>query len=156
TAWEHLLDFLADPTIASILITLGFFGLIFELANPGLVFPGVLGLIAMVLGFIGLGTLPINDAGLVLIAIGLLFFVIELFVSSGILGVGGVVALVLGVIIAFRGTDTAIQPSRIVLAFLGIFLVAMVFAVVTGVARIRKLAAPMGTTALLGKVAIAR
>jgi membrane-bound serine protease (ClpP class) len=156
TAWEHLLDFLADPTIASILITLGFFGLVFELASPGLVFPGVLGVISMVLGFIGLGTLPINDAGLVLIAIGLLFFVIELFVSSGILGVGGVIAIVLGVIIAFRGTDTAVQPSRIVLGFLGVFLIAMVLAVVTGVARVRKLAAPMGTTALLGKIAIAR
>src|SRR5207249_2338820 len=60
TRWERFLEFIADPTVASLLITLGFFGLVFELANPGLVFPGVAGAIAIALGFIGFGTLPIH------------------------------------------------------------------------------------------------
>ena len=156
TVWEHLLEFISDPTLASILITLGFFGLIFELSNPGLVFPGVIGVICMVLGFIGLGTLPINEAGLVLIALGLAFFVIELFVTSGILGVGGVICIVLGAIIAFRGTSASVQPSKAVYGVLAFFLVGFALAIATGVGRIRKLTALTGTTALMGKVAVAR
>jgi membrane-bound serine protease (ClpP class) len=156
TLWEKLLNFIADPTLASILITLGFFGLMFELWNPGLVFPGVVGVICMVLGFIGLGTLPINEAGLVLIALGLAFFAIELFVASGILGVGGVVCIILGAIIAFRGTSAAVQPSKVVYGVLALFLVGLSISVATGVARVRRLAAPMGTNALLGKMAVAR
>jgi membrane-bound serine protease (ClpP class) len=157
SVWEKFLDVLADPTLASILIGIGFFGLVFELANPGLVFPGVMGLIALVLGFLGFGTLEVHTAGLVLIALALLFFALELYLpSGGVLGVGGIISLVLGAIIAFHDTPASVHPSKIVLIVLGFFIVGMFVSIASGVARIRKLAAPMGTNELLGKVGIAR
>ncbi len=157
TVWEHLLDFISDPTLASILITIGFFGLIFELANPGLIFPGVVGIIAMVLGFLGLGTLGLNSAGLLLIGFALLFFVLEIYLpSGGVLGVGGIISLVLGAIIAFGDTPASVHPSPIILGVLGFFIVGMFLSIATGVARIRKLAAPMGSAGLVGKLAVVR
>lgn len=157
TGWERFLDFLANPTLASLLITLGFMGLIFELANPGMIFPGVAGVIAMVLGFIGFGVMPVDTAGLVLIALALILFALELFVpSGGILGAGGVVALILGGIIAFRDTPSEFQPSRLLLGVLAFFIVGMFVSLAVGVARVRKMAGEVGTAALVGEVAIAR
>ncbi|MCE7929348.1 MAG: nodulation protein NfeD [Chloroflexi bacterium CFX7] len=157
TGWERFLDFLANPTLASLLITLGFLGLIFELANPGLIFPGVAGVIAMVLGFIGFGVMPVDTAGLVLIALALVLFALELFVpSGGILGAGGVVALVLGGIIAFRDTPSEFQPSKILLGVLAFFIVGMFVSLAVGVARVRRMTGDIGTAALVGKVAVAR
>jgi len=157
TVWEHFLDFIADPTLASLLITFGFLGLIFELANPGLIFPGVAGIIAIVLGFLGFGVLPVETAGLVLIGVALALFAIELFVpSGGILGVGGVVALVLGGIIAFRETPSEFQPSRLLLGLLAFFIVGTFVSLAVGVARVRKMNVAVGTAALLGKMAVAR
>jgi membrane-bound serine protease (ClpP class) len=67
SAWEQFVDVISNPSLASILITLGFIGLIIEMSHPGLIAPGTLGAIAMVLGFLGLGELPVNGAGLALI-----------------------------------------------------------------------------------------
>jgi len=157
TGWGHFLDFLADPTLASLLISLGFLGLIFELANPGLIFPGVAGVISMVLGFLGFGVLPVETAGLVLIAVALVLFSLELFVpSGGILGVGGVVALILGGIIAFRDTPTEFQPSRVLLVVLAFLIVGMFVSLAVGVARMRRMNVAIGTAALVGKMAVAR
>lgn len=157
TSWERFLDILADPTLASLLITFGFLGLVFELANPGLIFPGVAGAVAMLLGFLGFGVLPVETAGLVLIALALVFFALELFVpSGGTLGVGGVVALILGGIIAFRDTPPDFRPPYWVLGLLGFFIVGMFLSLAVGVARLRRLSAVTGTTELLGKMAIAR
>jgi membrane-bound serine protease (ClpP class) len=156
TAWEHFLDFIADPTLASLLITIGFFGIIFELANPGLIFPGVAGAIALVLGFIGFGVLPVDTAGLVLIALGLLLFAIELFVQSGFLAAGGIVSLVLGAIIAFRDTPSELRPSRFLLAVIGFMIAGMVVSLALAIARVRRTSSAMGTSALIGKIAVAR
>lgn len=157
TAWERFLDFIADPTLASLLITLGFFGLIFELANPGLIFPGVVGAIALIVGFLGFGVLPVESAGLVLIGVALLLFILELFVpSGGILGAGGAVALILGGIIAFRGTPADARPPVWVLALLAFIIVGMFASIAWNVMRLRKLTVATGTQALVGKVAVAR
>lgn len=157
TGWERFLDFLANPTLASLLITLGFLGLIFELANPGMIFPGVAGVIAMILGFIGFGVMPVDTAGLVLIALALILFALELFVpSGGILGAGGVVALILGGIIAFRDTPSEFQPSKLLLGVLAFFIIGMFVSLAVGVARVRKMTTDIGTAALMGKVAVAR
>lgn len=157
TPWERFLELLADPTLASILISLGFLGLVFELSNPGLIVPGVAGAIAMVLGFLGLGALPVETAGLALIALGLLFLALELFVASGgVLGVGGLVALVLGAIVAFRDTPAELQPNRIVLAVLAFVVVGMFVSIALGLARMRRIPAVIGLEAMLGKPAIAR
>jgi membrane-bound serine protease (ClpP class) len=157
TVWERILAVLANPTLASILISLGFLGLIFELSNPGLILPGVAGVVAMVLGFLGFGVLPIETAGIVLIALALVFFALELVVpSGGILGAGGVVALLIGGMIAFYDQPADVQPNRIVVAILLFVVVSAFVSLALGLARFRKLQGAIGTDALIGQVAIAR
>ena len=157
TPWEHFLDFLADPTVASLLITLGFFGLVFELSNPGLVFPGVAGAIAIALGFLGFGTLPIHTVGLVLIGLALLFFAIEIVFPSGYLAAGGAVALILGGIVTFRGTPAAAQPSKLLVAVLlgGFAALFSSFLFMVIHAR-RQGVGPIGIKALVGQTAVVR
>jgi membrane-bound serine protease (ClpP class) len=110
----------------------------------------------MVLGFLGFGVLPVETAGLVLIALALVMFALELVVPSGFLGGGGVVALILGGIIAFRGTPAEFQPSRLLLGVLGLLIVGMFASLAVGVARMRKMNVAIGAAALVGKVAVAR
>ncbi|MGE5596802.1 MAG: NfeD family protein, partial [Hyphomicrobiales bacterium] len=156
TPWEHFLDFVADPTVASILIALGFFALIAEVANPGMMVPGVVGVVAMTLGFLGYGVLPVDAAGLVLIALGLVLIALELFVPGGILGIGGLVCIVLGAIIAFRDTPASLRPPTGLVVALVIIVGAMFVSMAMTVARVRKMSAVTGTEALIGKTAIAR
>lgn len=133
TPWERFLAFIADPTIASLLLSIGFLALIIELYAPGLGVPGVAGAIAIILGFLGFGLLPVDTAGLVLIGLGLALVAAELFVTSGILGAAGAVAIVLGGIIAFRDTPADFRPPAWAFATAGGILAAVVlllFAVV--------------------------
>jgi membrane-bound serine protease (ClpP class) len=74
---QRILTWIADPTIAYLLLTLGFYGILFELQSPGAILPGVAGAIFMVLGFVALQTLPVNTAGLLLIVLGIVFFALE-------------------------------------------------------------------------------
>ena len=86
---QSLLHLLSDPNIAFILFTLGFYGLLFELQNPNFV-TGILGGIAIILAFIGFGSLPLNIAGLLLIGLGIVLFILEFTVTShGLLTIGG-------------------------------------------------------------------
>ncbi|MBI2766088.1 MAG: nodulation protein NfeD [Chloroflexi bacterium] len=157
TVWERILDFIADPTVASLLITLGFLGLIFELANPGLILPGVAGAIAIVLGFIGFGTLPVHTAGLVLIGLALVFFAVELIRPSGFLAAGGIVALILGSIIAFRGTPAAVQPPLALVIALGAAFAVLFSAILSMAVWARRQAPALtGAAALVGRLAVAR
>lgn len=92
-----MLNLLSDPNISYIILMLGFYGLIFELFNPGAIFPGVFGGICLIIGLYALSTLPINYAGLALIIFGIILFILEIkIVSHGILTIGGVISLVLG------------------------------------------------------------
>ncbi len=94
--FQQFLHLLADPNIAFILFTLGFYGLLFELQSPNFV-TGILGAFAIVLAFIGFGSLPLNVAGLLLIGLGILLFILEATVTShGLLTAGGLVAFLLG------------------------------------------------------------
>lgn len=157
TIWERMLEHLANPTLATILLSLGMIGLFIELSNPGAIFPGVAGVLAIAIGFLALGVLPVDTIGLVLIGIALLFFALELFVpSGGILAGGGLVALVLGAIIAFRDTPTELQPNRIVVGILGFLLVVVFTSMAIGLARMRKIRTETGAEALVGRMAVAR
>lgn len=156
TVWERILDFLANPTIASILIAIGFFALLAELANPGLLVPAFIGIIAMTLGFLGYGVLPVETTGLVLIALGLVLIALELFLPGGILGIVGLVALVLGAIIAFRDTPASARPPIPLVVALAAIVGAMFISMAMTVARVRNLNVVSGTNALVGKTAIAR
>jgi membrane-bound serine protease (ClpP class) len=100
---EKLLNILSDPNIAYILMMLGFYGLMFELYNPGSILPGIVGVICLVLAFYSMNTLPINYAGLALILFALLLFILEIkIVSHGVLAIGGIVSLLLGSMMLIR------------------------------------------------------
>ncbi len=156
TAWEKFTDFFADPTLASLLITFGFLGLIIEMVRPGLILPGVAGVVAITLGFLGFGVLPVDTVGLVLIALGFVFFAFELFVPSGFLGAGGAVAIILGVIIAFRDTPPASRPPDWLVVVLGAFLIAVFAVMAVNIRRLRGMLAKTGTDGLIGRLATAR
>ena len=96
----RLLSVIASPSLALVLMMLGVYGLLFEFSNPGYVLPGVIGGICLLLALFAFQMLPINFAGLGLIALGVAFLVAEVFLpSSGALGVGGVLAFVIGAVI---------------------------------------------------------
>jgi membrane-bound serine protease (ClpP class) len=109
--FQQFLHMLADPNIAFVLLTLGFYGLYFELQNPNWV-TGILGAFALILAFVGFGNLPLNVAGLLLIGLGILLFVLELTVTShGLLTVGGLVAFVLGASALYTQPGDPVAPS---------------------------------------------
>lgn len=94
-----ILSVLANPSFALILLLLGVYGLWFEFSNPGFVFPGVMGAICLLLAMFAFQMLPVNYAGLALIVLGIAFMIAEVFLPSfGSLGIGGVVAFVVGAI----------------------------------------------------------
>jgi len=104
--WRHrVLMALSDPNVAYILMMLGIYGIFFELANPGVILPGVLGGIFLILAFFSFQVIPINYAGFLLILVAVILFILEVkVVSYGMLSVGGVASLFLGSIMLF---DTA-------------------------------------------------
>jgi membrane-bound serine protease (ClpP class) len=111
-----LLSVITNPSIALILMMIGIYGLIFEFSNPGFVLPGVAGAICLLLGLFALQLLPINYAGLALILLGLAFMVAEAFLPSfGALGIGGIVAFVIGGLILI---DTDVPGFGIPIALL--------------------------------------
>ncbi len=99
---ERILDTLSNPNIAYILMMVGLLGIYFELSNPGAIFPGVIGGISLILAFFSFQTLPINYAGILLIIMALVLFILEIKVTSfGMLSVGGIISLTLGSLMLF-------------------------------------------------------
>ena len=111
--WRNeLLSVITNPNIAYILMLLGVYGLFFEMANPGYVLPGVIGGISMLLALYALQVLPVNYAGLALMILGIIFMVGELFAPSfGALGIGGIIAFVMGSVILFDTEGSEIQVA---------------------------------------------
>jgi membrane-bound serine protease (ClpP class) len=100
---EKLLNIISDPNIAYILLMLGFYGIMFELYSPGAILPGILGVISLILAFYSLQTLPVNYAGVALIAFALLLFILEIkIVSHGVLAIGGIISLLIGSMMLIR------------------------------------------------------
>ncbi|MDC4206369.1 MAG: nodulation protein NfeD [Candidatus Manganitrophus sp.] len=107
----RILKAISDPNVAYILMLVGITGLIAELYSPGAIFPGVVGAISLILAFYSFQTLPINDAGLLLILLAVVLFVAEAFVPSfGLLGLGGITALLFGSLMLM---DTDLPALRI-------------------------------------------
>jgi membrane-bound serine protease (ClpP class) len=107
-----LLELLVNPTVAYLLLLVGFAGLAFEAFNPGTFAPGVIGAIALVLGLYGTAQLPVTAAGVILLLVALGFFVAELKIAShGVLGIAGVVALVASGLLLFDTDSDAFEVS---------------------------------------------
>ena len=109
--WQSFLHLLADPNIAFILFTIGFYGLIFEVAHPNFV-TGTVGALSIILAFVGFGNLPLNIAGLLLVGLSILMFVIDLHVvSHGVITIGGLVVFILGAGTLYSAPGTPAAPS---------------------------------------------
>jgi membrane-bound serine protease (ClpP class) len=117
TVLEEAIQFLANPTIAYLLVTFGLIALFVELANPGVGIPGLFGLLALVLGLVGLGSLPVVWLGFGLMILAFVLFVVDIFVPSlGLLTIGGLVSFLIGSnILIADGTPDDLQISRAVI-----------------------------------------
>lgn len=110
----RLLAVITDPNVAYFLMIIGFYGILFELSNPGAIVPGVIGAICLVLALFAFQVLSVNYAGLALILLGLAFIVGEAFMPSfGVLGIGGIIAFVTGSIILMDGSHSEISIPTI-------------------------------------------
>lgn len=153
---DKLLDRLSDPNIAYILFLAGLMGLYFELSNPGLIFPGVVGGISLILAFFAFQTLPINYAGVLLIIFAIILFIVEIKVPSfGLLTIGGVISMVLGSIMLYKGEFSPTMPEISVswdVLIPSVLFVAIFFIVVVGKAiQIHKKKATTGPQGIVGE-----
>jgi len=154
---EQLLLIISDPNIAYLLLSLGGLGLLIELFNPGVFFPGVFGTISLILAFFVLGTLPVNWAGVALILLAFALFAAEFIVAGfGALGVGGVISLIAGGLILTSSEQAEFRVSRWLVVGTALVCGAFLMMVITAIIRTRRMPAAMGTLAMVGNRAIAR
>ncbi len=108
----ELLKALSDPNIAYILMTIGTIGILAELYNPGAILPGIVGAISLILAFYSFQSLPINYAGVLLLLLGVVFFILEVTVTSyGLLALGGVASMILGSLMLVKAEAPFLQIS---------------------------------------------
>jgi membrane-bound serine protease (ClpP class) len=149
-----LLSVITDPSIALLLLAIGVYGLMFEFLTPGMVLPGVLGGICLLLALYALQLLPVNYAGLALILLGMSFMASEAFFPSGALGLGGVIAFVLGAIILI---DTEMPgfgiPLQLIVTVALVSLLVMLAMAVLAL-KTRQRAVVTGESELVGAVTV--
>ncbi|MFZ0788003.1 MAG: nodulation protein NfeD [Chromatiaceae bacterium] len=147
----RLLAVITDPNVAYVLLIIGIYGILFELANPGAVLPGVIGGISLILALYALQLLPVNYAGLALILFGVAFMAAEAFVPSfGALGLGGLVAFLAGSVILMDERGMPISPA--VIASTGLASGAFFIWVLSRLVRLRRRAPVVGTEHLIGAI----
>jgi membrane-bound serine protease (ClpP class) len=154
---DRFLAIISDPNVAYVLLMLGMLGLFFELANPGVILPGIIGGICLILAFFAFQTLPINWAGLLLIIFGIVLLIAEIkVVSHGVLTIGGIIAILLGSVMLVNTAELPLRVSwtvivPVVAVTAGIF----VFAVSAGV-KAQMQRPTTGASGLLHEVGEAR
>ncbi len=150
---SRVLSIITDPNIAYILMLIGIYGLIYEFANPGLVLPGVVGAVSLLLALLAFQVLPINYAGLALMALGIAFIIGELFLPSfGALGIGGVIAFAIGSVMLI---DTDVPGYAISWQLIAVFTVLSAgFFLVVGAMAIKARQQPVvtGREQMIGSV----
>ena len=136
------LTILSDPNIAYILFMIGLYGLLFEIFNPGVIFPGVIGGICIILAFYSMHTLPINYAGLALIVFAIILFVLEIkVISHGILSIGGVISLIIGSIMLINvesGLEVVMISWQVIALFVVLTILFFGFAITLGIKAQRR------------------
>jgi membrane-bound serine protease (ClpP class) len=151
------LGVLADPNITYLLLGLGSLGLFFELMHPGAILPGVVGAICLILSFYGLSVLPVSYAGLALLVLAMIFFVLEIKVTSyGGLAVAGVICLILGSLMLFNTPEPALRVSVQLIAMLTAFTVLVVGFLVWMSLLARRLPVRTGMEGLIQETGVAR
>lgn len=154
---DKLLAIIANPTIAYILLNLGMLGIFFELSNPGSILPGVVGAICLILAFFAFQSLPINLAGLLLILLALLLFILEVKVPShGALTIGGVISMLIGSFMLINSPSPYMKISVLVI-LVTVLSVALffIFAVGMGLKAQRK-KPTTGDKGLIGEIGLTK
>jgi membrane-bound serine protease (ClpP class) len=157
TPFQRIRAALVHPNIAVLLMSLGGLGLMIEIYNPGAIFPGAVGAIALILGLYSMSVLPVNYAGVAMLGLAALFFIAEIKVQSyGLLSVGGVISLALGSLMLFDSVDPALRVSvDVIVALAAASLV--VVAVLAGLAlRARRHRVSTGEEGLIGEIGVVR
>jgi membrane-bound serine protease (ClpP class) len=150
---DRLLSVISDPSLAMLLMIVGFYGLLFEFSNPGFVLPGVVGAVCLLLGLFGLQTLPVNGAGVALMLLGLAFFATEAFVPSyGTLGIGGVAAFTLGAVMLIDSDAPGFGVPRSLIYTIALVSLAFVVGLGSMALRVRRRAVVSGTRTMIGSV----
>ena len=157
STWKSILDLLIDPNIVALMLSIGLIGIVVELWNPGLVFPGTVGAISLVVGLYGLQVLPVSAAGLLLMILSAAFFIAEAFVvSHGALSVAGAVTFVIGALLLFDPAGEAYQVSIQVALAIALTLAGIFGFALTKAATARKAPSAVGTHRLVGEAAQVR
>jgi membrane-bound serine protease (ClpP class) len=155
--WKRILDTLIDPNIVTLMLSLGVLGIVVELWNPGLIFPGTLGGICLIMGLFGLSVLPVSAAGVLLMLLAAGFFAAEPFViSHGALSLAGAVCFVFGALLLFDPAGPGYQVSlEVALAIAATMAAFMVFAM-TKVVQVRRKPVEVGVHSMVGTTGIVR
>jgi membrane-bound serine protease (ClpP class) len=157
TLRTKILRTISNPNIAYILMMIGLAGLYIELSHPGAIFPGVIGSIALILAFFAMQTLPVNYAGILLIVLAIIFFIMEMKISSyGLLSVAGIVSLLLGSLMLFEGDTPEMKLSWQVLLPTIIIISGFFMAVASLVFRAQISKPATGAAGLVGEIGIVK
>lgn len=152
TLRQKILNTISNPSVAYMLMMLGILGIFFEISQPGAIFPGAIGAIALLLAFFGLQTLPVNFAGVLLIILALVLFILEVKVASyGMLTVGGIIALTLGSLMLIDSSAPFLQISRVVIATTVTVVTAFFLFVLTFVVRTQRTRFVSGREGMVGE-----
>jgi membrane-bound serine protease (ClpP class) len=155
--WKRALDLLIDPNVIALMLSVGLLGIVVELWNPGLILPGTVGAISLIVGLYGLQVLPVSVAGLLMMLLSAAFFVAEAFVPShGALTLAGAVTFVLGALLLFDPAGDMYQVSLwTALAIAGTLALLMGVAL-SRVVKARRNPVEVGVTQLVGDDAVVR
>lgn len=155
--WKKVLDTLIDPNLIVLFMSIGTLGLIVELWNPGLIFPGTVGAICLILGLFGLQVLPISVAGLLLMLLAFAFFAAEAFVPShGALTVAGSVCFVIGALLLFEPAGDTYKVSLPAVLAIAATLTLTMAVVAFKIVQVRRAPVVTGTSELMGQVGVVR
>jgi membrane-bound serine protease (ClpP class) len=155
--WQKALDTLIDPNLIVLFMSIGTLGIIIELWNPGLIFPGTVGAISLILGLFGLQVLPISVAGLLLMLLAFAFFAAEAFVPShGALTVAGAVCFVLGALLLFEPAGETYEVSLPAVIAIAATLAGLMALVAFKIVQVRRAPVVTGDSELLGQIGVVR
>jgi membrane-bound serine protease (ClpP class) len=157
TTIENFLYTIADPNIAYLLLSIASLGIIAEIFNPGLIFPGIVGGISLLLAFYSLGVLPVNYAGILLIVLAIGLFIGEVISTTfGIFTAGGVVSLVAGSLMLFKGASPEFQINPGLIAIVCIVITGGLTFIIQRTISVHRKQAFTGREELIGKTAVVK
>lgn len=155
--WQRALDLLIDPNVIALMLSLGLVGILVELWNPGLVLPGTVGVISLLVGLYGLQVLPVSVAGVLLLLVAAGLFVAETFVAShGALTLAGAITFVIGALMLFDPAGEAYQVSLWTALAIAATLALLLGVALSRVVKARRNPVEVGATSLVGGDAVVR